>query len=143
MEVLIREIEERDYRDVLEIWNSEIGSSFTNESFRSHHDKFKGNDNYKAFVAELENKIVGFVYIMQCTPWTVEGDYFWIQGIAVKSDMHGKGIGTKLLEHIENYGKEKGVICITLNTGFKRTDAHAFYERNGYTSGNYCYGKNI
>jgi len=143
MDIFVREIEEQDYPSVLRIWNSEIGSSFSAENFGSHHDKFKGNDNYKAFVAELENKIVGFVYIMQCTPWVVEGDYFWIQAIAVKNDMQGYGIGTKLLEHIEKYGKEKGVICITLNTGFKRTAAHAFYERNGYTSGNYCYGKNL
>jgi len=57
--------------------------------------------------------------------------------------MQGKGIGTKLLEHIEKYGRDRGVDYITLNTGFKRTAAHAFYERNGYSSGNYCFGKDI
>ena len=143
MEILIREIEEQDYPDVLEIWNNEIGALFTAESFKSHHEKFEGNNNYKAFVAELENKIVGFVYIMQCTPWVVDGDYFWLQGIAVKKDMQGNGIGTKLLNHVEKYGKEEGVKYITLNTGLKRTAAHAFYERNGYSSGNYCFGKSL
>jgi GNAT superfamily N-acetyltransferase len=57
--------------------------------------------------------------------------------------MQGKGIGTKLLEHIEKYGKEKGVEYITLNTGLQRTAAHAFYERNGYSSGNYNFGKKL
>ena len=144
MEILIREIEEWDYPDVLKIWNNELGNSyFTAENFSSHHDRFKGNDNYKAFVAELNNRIAGIVYIMQCTPWGVDGHYFWIQGIAVKDDMQGKGIGTKLLKHIEKYGKEKGIEYITLNTGVKRTAAHAFYERNGYSSGNYCFGKRL
>jgi len=144
MEICVREIEERDYPDVLSIWNNEIGSNYFNSSnFSSHHNRFKASENHKAFVAELDNRIVGFVYIMQCSPWSVDGDYFWIQGIAIKSDMQGKGIGTKLLEHIEKYGKEKGVEYITLNTGVKRIDAHAFYERNGYTSGNYCYGKKL
>ena len=143
MEIFIREIEERDYPEVLAIWNNELGNDYlTAENFSSHHARFKGNENYKAFVAELENHIAGFVYIMRYAPWAAAGEQFWIQGIAVKSDMRGKGIGTKLLEHIENYGKEKGVEYITLNTGFKRTAAHAFYERNGYSSGNYCFGKN-
>ena len=144
MEILIREIEERDYLSVLKIWNNVLGNSyFTAENFGSHHDRFKGNENYKAFVAELDDSIVGIVYIMQYAPWGVAGEQFWIQGIAVRDDMQGKGIGTKLLEHIEKFGREKGVEYITLNTGFKRTAAHAFYERNGYSSGNYCFGKKL
>ena len=144
MEVFIREIEERDYPEVLAIWNKELGNGYlTAENFSSHHEKFKGNENYKAFVAEWENHVAGFIYIMQYAPWAVEGEQFWIQGIAVKNDMQGKGIGTKLLQHIENYGNEKGVEYITLNTGFKRTAAHTFYERNGYSSGNYCFGKKL
>ena len=144
MEILIREINEQDYPVVLEIWNNVLGNyNFTAENIDWHHDRFKGNENYKAFVAELENCVVGIIYIMQYAPWAVEGEQFWIQGIAVKDDMQGKGIGTKLLEHIEKYGKEKRVEYITLNTGFKRTAAHAFYERNGYSSGNYCFGKKL
>ena len=144
MEVRIREIEERDYPDALKIWNGEIGNNFfTAENFSSHHDRFKGNENYKAFVAELENKVVGILYVMKYAPWGTDSEQFWIQCIAVKSDMQGKGIGTKLLEHLEKYSKEIGVGYITLNTGFKRTDAHAFYERNGYSSGNYAYDKKL
>ena len=144
MEIFIREIEERDYPEVLAIWNKELGNGYlTAENFCSHHERFKGNENYKAFVAEWENHIVGFVYIMQYAPWAIAGEQFWIQGIAVKNALQGKGIGTKLLAYIENYGMEKGVEYITLNTGFKRTAAHAFYERNGYSSENYCFGKKL
>jgi len=144
MEIHIREIEEVDYPVVLEMWNNELGNkNLTAENIRSHHDRFKGNNNYKAFVAVLETNVVGIIYIMQYAPWGTESEQFWIQGIAVKDGMQGNGIGTKLLDYIEKYGKKKGVSYITLNTGFKRTAAHAFYERNGYSSGNYCFGKNI
>ena len=145
MEILIREIEARDYPEALEIWNNEIGNNtFLNaENFTSHHNRFKGNDNYKAFVAVLENKVVGILYVMKYAPWALDSEQFWIQCIAVKNDMQGKGIGTKLLEHLEKYSREIGVDYITLNTGFKRTAAHAFYERNGYSSGNYCFGKKL
>jgi hypothetical protein len=40
-------------------------------------------------------------------------------------------------------GSENGVTYLTLNAGFKRTAAHAFYQRNGYSSGNYCFGKKL
>jgi len=144
MEILIREIEERDYADVLGIWNNELGNRyFTAENFALHHEKFRGNENYKAFVAELEGCVAGIVYIMQYAPWGTEGEQFWIQGIAVRNDMQGRGIGRKLLEYIEEYGKEKGIGYITLNTGIQRTEAHAFYECNGYSSGNYCFGKRV
>ena len=144
MEIIVREIEERDYHDALKIWNNELGNSyFTSENFNCHHERFKENENYKAFVADTGNYIAGIVYIMQYAPWGTESEQFWIQGIAVKDDMQGKGIGTKLLEHIEKFAKEKGVYYITLNTGFKRTAAHAFYERNGYSSGSYCFGKSL
>ena len=144
MEIHIREIEERDYPDALKIWNSEIGNNhLTAENFSSHHDRFKGNDNYKAFVAELDDKVVGILYVMKYAPWATETEQFWIQCIAVKNDMQGRGIGTKLLEYLEKYGREIGIGYITLNTGFKRTAAHAFYERNGYRTGNYCYDKQL
>ena len=144
MDILIREIEERDYPAVLPLWNNVLGNhNITAENIGWHHDRFKGNGHYKAFAAVLDDEVVGFVYIMQYAPWAVEGTQFWIQGIAVKDGMTGRGIGTKLLEHIEQYGKGKGVEYITLNTGFKRTSAHSFYERNGYRSGNYSFGKKI
>ena len=142
MELIFREIEERDYPSALMIWNNELGNNnLTADNFASHQDKFKDNENYKAFVAVLNEKIVGFVYTMQYTPWGACGDQIWIQGIAVQSDMQGKGIGSKLLNFIEKYSKDKGISYITLNTGFLRTAAHTFYERNGYSSGNYNFGK--
>ena len=144
MEVFIREIEEHDYSEVLKIWNNELGNHYFNaENFSPHHNRFLGNENYKAFVADLGGCIIGIAYIMQYAPWGTGSEQLWIQGIAVKDNMQGKGIGTKLLNHIEKYGKEKSIGYITLNTGFKRTGAHAFYERNGYSSGNYCFGKSL
>lgn len=144
MEVVVREIEERDYSDALWIWNHVLGNRyFTAENFSAHHEKFKGKDHHKAFVAALDDCVVGIVYIMRYAPWGTESEQFWIQGIGVKDTMQGKGIGTKLLNHIEEYARAKGVDFITLNTGFKRTAAHAFYERNGYSTGNYCFGKRL
>jgi GNAT superfamily N-acetyltransferase len=57
--------------------------------------------------------------------------------------MQNKGIGTKLIQHMESYAREKGVFHICLNSDFKRTAAHAFYERKGYGKGSYGFGKTV
>lgn len=143
-EVIIREIEERDYPGVLAIWNHEIGNGYIDaENIAAHHERFKNDDNYKAFVAELRGRVVGFIYIMHYLPWGTESGSLWIQSLAVSGEVQNMGIGTKLLGHVENYGREKGAEYITLNTGYRRTGAHAFYQRHGYSSGNWCFGKKL
>lgn len=142
--VTIREIEERDYLGALSIWNNELGNRyFTAENIGLHHAQFKENENYKAFVAELDGSVAGLVYLMQYAPWGTETAQIWIQGIGVRRDLQGQGIGTLLLEHTEKYAREKGIGYITLNTGYKRTAAHTFYQRHGYDSDNYCFGKKL
>ncbi|MBP1996947.1 hypothetical protein J2Z66_008625, partial [Paenibacillus eucommiae] len=42
-----------------------------------------------------------------------------------------------------NYAKDSGISSIILCTGMKRTDAHAFYEHNGYDKDSYCFDKII
>lgn len=69
--------------------------------------------------------------------------YLHIQGLAVKKELQHSGIGTKLLRHTENYAKEIGISSIILYSGFKRTDAHAFYVHNGFDKDSYCFDKMI
>jgi GNAT superfamily N-acetyltransferase len=64
-----------------------------------------------------------------------------IIAMAVKAEIQNKGIGTKLIHKTENYAREKGCYSIGVCSGLKRTDAHAFYERNGYDKGSYAFAK--
>jgi len=142
MEVKIREIKEKDYTALLPLW-SEFGGYATAENITPHYDRIKNDERYKTFVALLENEIVGFITSVQYYGIGVEGSYMVIVGISVKKDRQGKGIGTKLIQHMESYAKEQGVFSIYLNSDLKRTDAHAFYERNGYGKHSYGFGKTI
>lgn len=81
--------------------------------------------------------MVGFVTIVQALSVGVPIGYLHIQALAVKKEFQRGGIGTKLLRHTENYAKEIGISSIILCSGFKRTDAHAFYEHNGYDKDSY------
>ena len=142
MNTIIREIQENDYPVLLPLW-SQFGGYATAENIVRHYDRIKDDARYKTFVALSEDEVVGFITSVQYYGIGVEGSYMVIVGIAVKQDMQGKGIGSKLTKHMENYAKEAGVFSIYLNSGFNRTDAHAFYERNGYGKHSYGFGKTV
>lgn len=141
-DVVIREIEERDYPAMVSLWNEELGNSrVTAENIGSHYDRVRGDPRYRTFVALVGEEVVGFVTSVQSYAVGFEGEFMQITGIAVRAAAQGQGVGSKLLRHLEACARDIGVYNIGLNTGYKRTPAHAFYQRNGYSSGNWCFGK--
>lgn len=144
MEIKIREVVANDYTEVVFLWNDVLGIRNVNdENFRVTIEKMNKDGNYKTFVALFENDVVGFVTIVQALSVGVPIGYLHIQALAVKKEFQHSGIGTELLRHTENFAKEMGISSIILCSGFKRTDAHAFYEHNGYDKDSYCFDKII
>jgi GNAT superfamily N-acetyltransferase len=144
MEIKIREVVANDYTEVVFLWNEVLGIRNVNdENFRVTMEEMNKEGNYKTFVALFENDVVGFITIVQALSVGVPIGYLHIQALAVKKEFQHNGIGTKLLRHTEKYAKEMGISSIILCSGFKRTDAHAFYEHNGYGKGSYCFDKVI
>lgn len=143
MEIVIREIEEKDYLALLPIWNNELNSQVvTADNIARHYDRVKDDERYKTFVALIEDDVVGFVASVQSFAVGFEGCFMQIIAFAVKKEAQKKGIGSKLLQKMEDYARSCGVYNIGLNTGVKRVDAHACYIRNGYTTGgNLNFGK--
>ncbi|OME83212.1 MULTISPECIES: GNAT family N-acetyltransferase [Paenibacillus] len=144
MEVIIREIEVNDYPEVVSLWINVLGNRKVNlDNFSVTLERMNKDGNYKTFVALFENKVVGFITTARALSFGDEIGYLHIQGLAVQKELQNKGIGTKLLKHVENYSKGRGVSTIILCSGFKRTDAHAFYEHNGYDKDSYCFDKGL
>ncbi|OKP81505.1 GCN5 family acetyltransferase [Paenibacillus helianthi] len=144
MEIMIREVVANDYTEVVFLWNDVLGIRNVNEeNFRVTMEKMNKEGNYKTLVALFSNDVVGFVTIVQALSVGAPIGYLHIQALAVKREYQHSGVGTKLLRHTENYAKEIGISSIILCSGFKRTDAHAFYEHNGYDKDSYCFDKII
>jgi len=142
VEIFIREVRESDYLALLPLWR-DFGGFANEENIVRHYGRIKDDQRYKTFVADCGGETVGCITTVQYYGIGIEGSYMVIIGISVKEDMQGRGIGTKLIEHNEEYAKESGVFSIYLNSDMKRTDAHGFYERNGYGRHSFGFGKTI
>ncbi len=74
------------------------------------------------FVAIENSKMIGTI--------TIINDY--IGTVFVNPGYHSKGIGTKLMETIENLAKERKIEKLRLQSSI---NAEVFYEKLGYTKG--------
>lgn len=140
MDVIIRKIEEKDYIEVSELlfndlWNRKISTDNVVPFF----NKVKDDEQYITFVALLGNNVIGYISAITFLSAASEKSNMFLQGFVVKKEYQNKGIGTKLLKHTEDYAKTKGIFGIGLQSGVQRTDAHVFYEHNGYIKSNYFY----
>ncbi|MGG4132082.1 GNAT family N-acetyltransferase [Paenibacillus illinoisensis] len=144
MEINIREIAEKDYVEVVQLWKDVLGvRNVTSENFRVTMDQMIRAGNYKTFIAILENQVVGFISIIHALAVGSANGYLHITGLAVHNEFQRHKVGTKLLRYTENYAKDSGITSIILCTGMKRMGAHTFYENNGYDKDSYCFDKII
>ena len=141
MDIIIREIEEEDYLNVLSIGNNELGCKHNIENIITHYERVKDDERYKTFVALFNGEAVGFISSVWSYQIGCEVGFLHIVALAIKTEMQNRGIGTKLIEQIENYAKEKKIGSIILNTGVQRTNAHVFYKSKGYDNRSWCFNK--
>jgi ribosomal protein S18 acetylase RimI-like enzyme len=63
--------------------------------------------------------------------------------LAVSTGHQGRGIGRTLMHTAESVMISRGVRVLVVTSGNQRTDAHAFYEKNGYTFTGRRYKKSV
>ncbi|HEV3187099.1 MAG TPA: GNAT family N-acetyltransferase [Acidimicrobiales bacterium] len=84
-------------------------------------------------VADMNGDVVGvcqvlvFQHFQQTGGWCCE-----LESVHVRSDLRGKGVGTKLLAEAEALARRAGCYRIQLTSRNVRLDAHRFYETNGF-----------
>lgn len=120
-------------------------ADFDRPSWRSHREIADGDrralleaidvprPGTELFIAELDGSPAGGLLL-----WTLE-DYFsqqWhahVSVIAVTQHAEGRGVGRALMEHAEQWARERGHTSLTLSVFAGNRRAQALYERVGYT----------
>jgi GNAT superfamily N-acetyltransferase len=83
-------------------------------------------------VYELDSVVVAFLSLHFIPQIAVEGDFARISYFVVKDTARSYGIGQQLEAYITQLARERNCDRIEVHCHTRRTDAHRFYERQGY-----------
>jgi len=81
------------------------------------------------WVATLDDDVVGTVSVVP------EPDWLYIRSMAVRPTAMRLGIGSRLLDAVDKYGREQDFEKLFLYTTYFSKGAIELYEKNGFTRG--------
>jgi ribosomal protein S18 acetylase RimI-like enzyme len=114
-----------DTDQVLEVW-SLAGMTTPERNPRADIQKKLRHSPESCFVGVLEGKVVATVMV------GYDGHRGWIYSLAVRPDLHRKGIGTQMMEHAESTLRQQGCPRAKLQVDEARGDVTGFYRKLGY-----------
>ena len=88
--------------------------------------------------ASSAGRVVGFCHGDYFPTLWMCGETCYLSGIITEEHEQGRGIGTKMLEHVKALAALRGCKAIILESGLQRKAAHQFYEAHGFEKS--CYG---
>jgi GNAT superfamily N-acetyltransferase len=89
-------------------------------------------------VAESDGSVVGTAVIILIPNLSHVGrPYAVVEDVVVDSTRRGKGIGEALMRRAIEIAREAGCYKLVLTSNRRRTDAHRFYERLGFTASHF------
>ncbi|MCF6347967.1 MAG: GNAT family N-acetyltransferase [Flavobacteriaceae bacterium] len=143
MEITFRKATKDDVRFIVKmIANDELGSlreEYKEPLPEKYYQAFTNIDkdlNQELIVIEDESKeIVGTLQLSFIQYLTYQGGIrAQIEGVRIREDIRGKGLGEKLFNWAINRAKERGAHLLQLTTDKKRPEAIKFYEKLGFIS---------
>ena len=131
MKIIIREMA-ADYAKVVNTLSNQLGYPLSIEQTLQNINAVLESKDHTAFVAEYENKIVGWIGASQAIMIEVM-PHCEINGLVIDQDHRGMGIGKLLIDKVKQWAREKNNSKIGLRCNVKRTEAHLFYQHLGFT----------
>lgn len=91
------------------------------------------NPNEELLVFEESNQVIAFISMHFIPQLALKGDFARISYFAVDQHIRSKGLGRKIEEYCTNLAIERKCDRIEVHCHSRRTDAHRFYMRQGYS----------
>ena len=132
---MIRNYESQDLdgcvRLLIETYNCEPWNNhWTEKTAKRYLSEFVASCEFVGFVLLEDELLVGAMFAHKKTWWT--NDEIFVDELFIQPTCQGKGYGTALLQHAEDYCRTRGLAGLTLLTN-PYMPAKSFYEKNGYT----------
>jgi ribosomal protein S18 acetylase RimI-like enzyme len=112
---------------------SDLGYPTSSSQMYMRLESILRHGDYHTLVACDGDRIVGFIGTRIGPLYESDHLYGQIMALAVAMDRQRRGVGRLLVQAAESILGQDGARVFVVTSGNHRTDAHAFYEKNGYT----------
>lgn len=135
----IRPMVEDDYRDAFRLCRQLFGTNlfrFEND-FSRIFKGFFGKADREAFVATVNDNVIGIVTLYYLDVFHHNGLVASIQELIVTEEFRGRGVGKALVEFVKQQIREKSCNGLEVATDLWQSGARTFYERCGFQGRSY------
>ena len=135
MKIIVREAQEKDMTDVINLINElaefeKEPNEVEIDSTILVNDGFREKSYFKCFVAEYKNNIIGAAIIYnRYSTW--KGRTIHLEDLIVTENMRTNGVGTLLLDKVVNYAKNLKVKRVSWEVINWNKKAIKFYLNKG------------
>jgi GNAT superfamily N-acetyltransferase len=137
----VRKAIKEDYKEIMRLYGDFIET-----------DRFKklGNDSFEKildsptnfiFVAEEGSRLAGLITASSRLVIRYPIPILQVDEFYVDPSYQRHGVGGKLMLEIENIARENGIERIYIESSYKHTLGHKFYEKHGYKNSGYYFLK--
>lgn len=132
VQVDVDDMQEPDLVDVQKL-AEQLGYTLAFEDLKSRHQTLSRSIHHKLYVARTsEARVIGWIHVGQEMSSLLTGERADIGALIVDSEHRSNGVGRLLLEKAEAWARSQGLRLVRVRSNTKRTDAHRFYQREGY-----------
>ena len=133
MDVMIRGAGEKDYKELMKLYDEFVEESRYSEGDQDSFQEVLASTENFISVAEDKGKLVGFVTFS--TRWVVRypAPIAEMDELYVKPDYRRQGLGSKLVEEILKKAAELGCSRMFIDTHIKHEAAQKLSEKMGFT----------
>ncbi len=132
MSIAVRSATTADSAAIAELVSA-LGYPTSPAHMNTRLESIMSDDDYATLVACDGALVVGFIGTRVGPLYEDDGRYGQIMALAVAAQYRGRGIGRMLVHAAESRFIARDVSVLVVTSGNQRADAHAFYEKNGYT----------
>lgn len=140
----IRECTGEDFEEIVrllrQLWPSK---KLDPSNLRAAFERGLRSDTQKYLCARNGDGIVGFCSLTLKNSLWQEGYLAHIDELVIDERRRGLGIGLSLLHRLIETAGELGCSRIELDSAFERTDAHRFYEREGFENRAFLFSRSL
>jgi GNAT superfamily N-acetyltransferase len=103
------------------------------DAYLAAFDRIDADPDDVLLVGEVDGRVVACAQVTLLHHLSRQGGTrAQVESVRVARDQRGTGLGSRLMQAVEDHARAHGATMLQLTTDRRRTDAHRFYERLGF-----------